>query len=158
MNDVAEPVDEKTEARHAAIRYLSRREHSADEIRSKLRTKSYPERLINEVVDDLLRQDLVSDERFAEAYVRSRCNRGFGPVRIQQELRERGVAEELISEYVDKSHPHWLKDAEQVRIKRFGVAEPAEYADRAKQMRYLQYRGFTHDQINRSFQHFDQDI
>lgn len=149
---VAESVDEeKAQIRHSAMGYLARREHSRLEIRKKLAQKRFSTDLIELVVTELVRENLVSDERFTEAYARSRTQRGFGPVRIRQELRERGVAEELIEQYASDGEPHWLAEMEQVRVKRFGPGKPEDFRDQAKQMRYLQYRGFSQSQISRVF-------
>lgn len=149
---VAETIEqEKAQIRFAAMGYLARREHSRLEMRNKLAQKNYPVDLIESVLADLIRENLLSDERFAEAYTRSRSNRGFGPVRIRLELRERGVAEELIDRVVSPAEPRWHEDVELVRSKRFGPTKPTEFKEQAKQMRYLQYRGFSQEQINRVF-------
>jgi len=103
------------------------------------------------VVDELQRAGLVSDERFSEMLVRVRRSRGFGPLRIKHDLQEKGVAGDLINQWVDTSSPEWKQDARQVRRKKFGVRPPKTFADKARQMRFLQYRGFTHDQIQRAF-------
>jgi len=137
--------------RQAALRHLARREYSRAELADKLARKGYAEQAIVPVLADLVQQRLLSDERFTEAYVRYRSNMGYGPRRIEQELRQRGVAEDLIAAHLDSNDAHWLDEVAQVRQKRFGPAVPSDYKDRAKQMRYLQYRGFTHEQINRAF-------
>lgn len=137
--------------RQAALRFLARREYSRSELTDKLARKGYSGDVVASVLADLMQQRLLSDERFTEAYVRYRSNMGYGPRRIEQELRERGVTEDLISTYLDSNDAGWLKEVSQVRQKRFGPVVPSDYKDRAKQMRYLQYRGFTHEQINRAF-------
>lgn len=144
-----------SQIRQAALRHLARREYSRAELADKLVRKGFAALDVLPVLDEMERQGLLSDERFTEAYVRYRCNLGFGPQRIEQELRERGVADNLINAYLDKTDAHWLDDVNQVRQKRFGPGVPADYKDRAKQMRYLQYRGFTHEQINRAFRQQD---
>lgn len=146
---------EKAQIRLSAMGYLARREHSRLELRTKLVQKNYPVELIESVLTDLIRENLLSDERFAEAYTRSRTQRGFGPLRIRQELRERGVAEELIEQCASDGEPHWMVEMEQVRVKRFGPAKPEDFRDQAKQMRYLQYRGFSQAQISRVFRSRD---
>ena len=103
------------------------------------------------MVDELQRAGLVSDERFSEMLVRVRRSRGFGPLRIKNELREKGVAGELIDLRLDMSSPEWVAVARQVRQKKFGARTPKTFSEKARQMRFLQYRGFTHDQIQRTF-------
>lgn len=97
------------------------------------------------------RAGLVSDERFTEMLVQVRRTRGFGPLRIKQELQEKGVAGELIDQWLDMSGPKWTNDIRWVRQKKFGAKLPKNFAERARQMRFLQYRGFTHDQIQHAF-------
>jgi len=125
---------------------LARREHSRAELHSKLRHKGFDVAIIENVVADLVRDNLVDDERFTEGYVRYRLNRGFGPLRVQIELRERGIDDALIDKYVDASGEHWLDRITTVQSKKFGNM-PNDFQERARQARFLQYRGFTSEQI-----------
>ena len=77
-----------------------------------------------------------------------RHRRGFGPVRLQQELLERGISAELIQQAVFGDDIDWLEAAKQAYVKKYGEQRAIEYAVRAKQARFLAYRGFTHEQIN----------
>jgi regulatory protein len=103
------------------------------------------------VIDGLRRVSLVSDERFTEMLVQARRTRGFGPLWIKKELQEKGVAGELIDQWLDISGREWTNDIRRVRQKKFGAKLPKDFAERARQMRFLQYRGFTHDQIQHAF-------
>jgi regulatory protein len=135
--------------RHKAMDLLARREHAAAELRRKLEAKGNPASAVATVVAELQHEGLVDDARFAEAFVRYRSNSGHGPLRIQLELRERGVSDGLAAASVDCADPQWLTLAAQVRSKRFGTAPPQDYQERARQARFLQYRGFTGDQTRR---------
>jgi regulatory protein len=84
--------------------------------------------------------------RFTESFIRSRLARGQGPVRIRAELAERGVADEQVAELLRATDVDWLAKARAVRSKRFGASPPRDYRERARQARFLQYRGFTADQ------------
>jgi regulatory protein len=130
---------------------LARREHSVAELAAKLIDKGCDEALASRVIGDLQRAGLVSDERFSEMLVRVRRARGFGPVRIKGELREKGVAGEMIERRLDVSSPAWVDAARQARQKKFGAGLPKNFTEKARQMRFLQYRGFTHDLIQRAF-------
>ncbi len=88
-----------------------------------------------------------------EMLVRARRARGFGPLWIKKELQEKGVAGELIAERLDVSGRGWLEEIRRVRQKKFGAKQPENFAARARQARFLQYRGFTHDQIRCAFGH-----
>jgi regulatory protein len=127
---------------------LARREYSVLELRTKLQTKGCDEKLAAATVKQLMKDGLVSDSRFAEGMVRYRRNRGLGPVRITLELQEKGVSEAIIEQWMDRKHPHWLAAAEHVREKKFGSSYPDSYDERVRQAKFLQYRGFSFDQID----------
>jgi regulatory protein len=152
--------------RKKAMDLLARREHTAAELQRKLqahgrkqRDKGHGTKAVTDaaaddiaemtarVIASLQAEGLVSDERFTEAYVRYRMTRGYGPQRIQAELRERGVDDKIQALYLDAGDCQWLEQVAQVRRKRFGETPPDDYKERARQARFLQYRGFTADQI-----------
>ncbi|MHB8428818.1 MAG: regulatory protein RecX [Acidiferrobacterales bacterium] len=146
-----------THARQTALDMLARREHSGKELQAKLRAKGYPEGLTGEVVAALTREGLASDERFAEALVNVRRARGYGPLRIRHELEQRGVSLELIDRWLEVSGAEWIEQVRRVREKKFGRQQPEEFAERARQMRFLQQRGYTHAQITRAMNADDLD-
>jgi len=136
----------------AAIRLLSRREHSAAELQQKLSTRDWGDEEvsaedIDELILELQRHGLQSDERFAESYINMRFNKGYGPVRIDNELRERGVSESIRRSCLQALAQQWEPLMRQVREKKFGKPIPGEYKERARQMRFLQYRGFASETI-----------
>ena len=128
---------------------LARREHSRQELRDKLLTRGFEDDEITPALQTLSREGLLSDERFTESFIHSRAERGSGPVKIRAELRQRGVADDLITAWLDERDHVWLERAEAVRRKKFGSALPVEYKEKARQMRFLQYRGFTPEQTRR---------
>ena len=105
-----------------------------------------------QVLDDLVQRQLLSDERFTEQYLSSRQRRGFGPVRIKGELRERGVKDELISAYLNEQNGSWNETLRQTHDKKFGVEPPDDIKEKARRVRFLEYRGFTGEQIKCFFQ------
>jgi regulatory protein len=126
---------------------LARREHSRGELEQKLIRKGCPPALAEAVAGTLAAERLLSDERFVEMLVRARRRRGYGPLRIQQELKEKQIAAEMIERWLDISGRDWIEDLKRVRSKRFGNRPPGSIAERAKQARFLQQRGFTFEQI-----------
>ncbi len=90
---------------------------------------------------------LLSDGRFAEDLLRVRRERGYGPLRIKKEMQDKGVDAQLIARYVDAADPQWVEVLKRVRRKKFGDRRPKSYQERARQARFLQYRGFTFDQV-----------
>jgi regulatory protein len=133
--------------RKKAMDLLARREHAVAELQQKLSARDYDADIVVEVVEQLVDEGLVSDARFTEAFVRYRANNGYGPRRIQSELRQRGVDEKMQAAYLDVGDSQWFEQAAQVRCKRFGEAMPEDFKERARQARFLQYRGFTSEQI-----------
>lgn len=95
-------------------------------------------------------EDYLSDERLAEVVARSRRRRGYGPMRIRKELEQKGLASEAIERWSDVRSKDWLAELERVRQKRFGGRSPSSFAERAKQARFLQQRGFTYEQIQQA--------
>ena len=135
--------------RATAMNLLARREHSTQELRDKLLARGFEDDVITPALQTLSREGLLSDERFTESFIHSRVDRGSGPLKIRAELRQRGVADELITAWLDERDQVWLERAEAVRCKKFGSTLPVEYKEKARQARFLQYRGFTPEQTRR---------
>jgi regulatory protein len=125
---------------------LARREHSTLELRDKLLARGFENDEIMSALQTLSREGLLSDERFTESFIHSRVERGSGPVKIRAELRQRGVTDEVIANWLDERDRAWLERAEAVRCKKFGSALPVDYKEKARQARFLQYRGFSAEQ------------
>lgn len=130
------------------MNWLARREHSFAELRTKLAARNYTPEDIETTLTELAADGLVSDERFAESFVTARMRKGQGPVRIRVELKERGVAAEIIRLHLHDSALDWHSLARDVRRKKFGMTKPLEFKEKARQMRFLEYRGFTGEQIS----------
>ncbi len=130
-------------AKSVAVRLLSRREHSAFEIRDKLRQRDFDELEIEQTIIELQQGGWLSDERFAEAYIRMRQLKGFGPIRISIELNERGVKESIVDDFLQADDKVWQQTLEQQYLKKYKNKPIADYNDRAKRIRFLQYRGFA---------------
>ena len=137
-----------TSAKQLAVKLLARREHSAAEIRQKLQQREFSSSEIDEVVVELQKGDWLSDERFTEAYIRSRRLKGFGPVRIAVELRERGVDETLVSRYLLADDEVWVQTMREEYQRKYRGTSYEDYQEKAKRMRFLQYRGFPLDKIH----------
>lgn len=146
-SDKPEPVKlaSAKDLRLGAMNILARREHSRKEVRDKLLQKFDPDtELLETVLDQLVADDLLSDQRFSEAFVRWRVGKGQGPVRIRMELRERGVDGGAVLRECDVD---WFALVVEVAHKRFGASPATDPKQRAKRMRFLQYRGFTGEHI-----------
>lgn len=135
------------EARKKAMDYLARREHGRAELLAKLEKAGFDPNTAQDTVARLVDDGLQSDTRFVEAFIRSRIGQGKGPVRIRAELREHGVDDSLIGDVLAAADEDWAGLAREVRRKKFGSAVPGDFKEKARQMRFLQSRGFESDHI-----------
>ena len=130
-----------------ALELLARREHSRLELTRKLTARGFPSDVIEPALEELERAGSLADARFTDTFVRSRVQKGQGPQRIRAELAQRGIADAAADEVLRGADVDWLATIRAVRRKRFGPEPPRDYADRARQARFLQYRGFNSEQI-----------
>jgi regulatory protein len=133
--------------KRTAVEHLARRDHSRRELERKLAARGFPEHVIASALDALEASGTLVAARFTETFIRSRLGRGQGPVRIRGELAQRGVAESEAASGLREAEVDWLTAAREARRKRFGAAPPLDLRERARQARFLQYRGFTADQV-----------
>ena len=139
--------DKPVEARKKAMDFLARREHGRAELISKLCRSGFEPDIADEAVAGLVADGLQSDARFVEAMVAARINQGKGPLRISADLRESGIADAEIARGLEAAGHDWCTAAIEVRQKKFGGRRPADFKEKARQMRFLQSRGFDADQI-----------
>lgn len=139
------PVDPKTQA----LKLLARREHSARELKRKLKARGISDEDADSAVAHATAEGWQSDPRYAGMLVRTRIAGGYGPVRIEAELEVAGVPAEEIRAALDVAEVDWSALAAQVHARKFG-APPRSSAERAKHYRYLQSRGFDSGQIARA--------
>jgi len=135
------------EARKKAMDYLARREYGFDELIKKLETAGFYSDIAADVVLVLRGDGLQSDQRFAGSFVQSRISQGKGPARIRQELKERGLRSTLVAEALQATDTDWYALALDIRVRKFGTDLPVDFKEKARQMRFLQYRGFEQDHI-----------
>lgn len=138
-----------------AIDLLARRDHSRFELQQKLRQRGFVPEQITDLLQTLAEQGLQSDRCFADNYCRARMNKGYGPLRIAAELQQRGIVQELIEQCLSAVETNWLQQAICVQRKRFGKKIPVDFHERARQMRFLQYRGFSSEHIHGIFSMID---
>jgi len=140
--------DQAQTLRVAALRLLTRRDHSRAELEKKLAEQAESAEQLEQVLDRLQTERLLSDHRYATQRATSRGSR-YGNARIKQELRQQGVSDSDIAAAL----PEAGDEAERCRsvwAKKFGET-PKTAEERAKQMRFLQYRGFSGDAIQKVF-------
>jgi len=135
-------MGEAIDCEKAAVRLLARREHSRRELRHKLGQRGFDDAVIDEVLARLREEGWQSDTRYAESYVRSRIERGYGPDRIGAELRQRGVDEMTAEQAVSAAEADWPALARR-QLRRHFSAPPADFDQRVKRYRHLLNRGFA---------------
>ncbi len=133
------------------MQWLVRREHSQQELSLKLKREGCDSKTVEALIASLQSSGAQSDRRYTEMYVRSRAGRGYGPVRIGHELKQSGVDDALIAEILYEDQIDWFVAATRVRHKKFGNSLPEDHVAEAKQKAFLQYRGFSFEHINESF-------
>jgi regulatory protein len=132
--------------RAAALALLARRDFARGELCARLRGRGFEPATVDKVLARLAAGGLLDDERFAQNYVTWHAGRGQGPNRIAADLRRQGLAEELVRSVLE-SGADWHALAGRVLRAKFGGRPPASWADKARQARFLQYRGFSADHI-----------
>lgn len=141
----SEPPD-PAGARDAALRSLGRREHSAAQLKAKLRLRGYTDETVEHAVGDLVERGWQSDARFAEMLVRSRATQGYGPLRIEAELRAAGVNDEGVRAAMEAFDGDWRSILAAHQERRFG-GPPQGREAAVKQYRYFAGRGHRHEHI-----------
>jgi regulatory protein len=131
--------------RERALRLLARREHSRAELGRKLAVHAGSEDDLEALLEDLLRRKLLSEERYAESRAHS-LSRKYGAARIAHELRAKGLDKGLAEQASSAARATEVERAREVWRRKFRVA-PKTRGEQAKQMRFLQSRGFSFDAI-----------
>ncbi len=138
--------------RAKAMELLARREHSRLELRQKLIQRGYSPAQIDPVLDRLIEECVLDESRYAELYASTRADKGYGPLRIARELRERGVPDDAVAAALAGLADDWPPKLRELHRKRFKSLVPADAAGRMGQIRVLRQHGFTLDQIKRLFE------
>lgn len=141
-------LDSPAAVRRAAMDLLARREHGRIELSRKLRSRGAPVELIEPALERLADEGLLSEARYLESFVRMRANAGYGPLRIREELTQRGLAREDIEQALRDSGFDWNAQLHEVWLRKFGEL-PVDQRERARQGRFLSYRGYPLDLIGR---------
>ena len=132
---------------HKAIDFLARREHSVQELQQKLLQRNYHIEDISNVVDYLIQNNYLSDQRYSEALFRLRFNKGYGKYYIDNELRQKGISSAQINALHTEQVVDWTAQAALVYQKKYANKNIDGQKEKAKRVRYLQSRGFSHDEI-----------
>ncbi len=134
--------------RHKITRLLSKREHSVAEIIQKLSQQEFSTSDIHTVLDKFVENGIQSDARFTFHFVRNCMMKGQGLSRVKQALKVHNIDSSILHEALDELEIDWYSRAYEVKCKKFGEEVETDWQKKQKQMRFLQYRGFSQDQIS----------
>lgn len=136
----------KSTAIQYVVYLLSRRDYSERELRQKLKQKEYSNEESEQAIETAQQHNWQSDERFCRQFIRYRSQQGYGPNRLKQELRFKGIADWLISQELENSDIDWFELAERTFEKKC----PSHWDIKAKQKmwRYMVSHGFYTDHFS----------
>ena len=137
-------------ARRTALDLLARREHSLHELLDKIGER-HPEldadSVVRPVLEQLAADNLQSDQRFVEAWIRYRSTRGDGPLKISSSLQPRKIASALLKKALYEEGPDWVELCREVMQRKFRLDAKPTASQLGKVQRFLMQRGFTSEQI-----------
>jgi regulatory protein len=142
----SEQAGDPAAALAAAVTLLARREFCSIELAAKLAAKGFTPEAVRAALAELIERHYLDDERYTRQFVVIHGERGQGPLRIRRDLAQLGLPAALIETQLE-SQGEWAAVARRVLTRRFGAAPPRSWPDKARRMRFLQYRGFATDDI-----------
>lgn len=148
MNVMKKTHPHKFSARETAMYLLSRRDHGIHELQQKLSAKEYSSEDIEIAMKFCSEHGYLDDFRYAKSLVRQHIAKGHGKLRIVQALRYKRVSDSDIDSAFSEEEVDWYQLAKTVAVKKFNNEKAQDQKAYAKQVRFLQYRGFDFEQIN----------
>ncbi len=135
-------------SKEAAIQLLSRRDHGEYELYQKLTLKGYSDEEVQAAVNFCLDHNYLDDLRYAKSQVRQHVYKGHGERRIRQELSLKRVSEQVVEMALEEEPQDWFELAKLTAEKKFKGKPASDQKEYAKQVRFLQYRGYSFEQIS----------
>ncbi|WP_339079609.1 recombination regulator RecX [Pseudomonas sp. TMP9] len=142
-------LDNPVAVRRVAMDLLARREHGRVELTRKLRSRGAADELIETALDRLTQEGLLSEARYLQAFVSYKARAGYGPLRIREELTQRGLFRGDIEQALRDSGIDWREQLQETWQRKFAGLLPNDARERAKQGRYLSYRGYPLELVGR---------
>lgn len=139
-------LETKSDIKNAALGLLARREHSVKELITKLAGRCADEDMLDNVIFSLQESGYVSDQRFVESFLRQRVNQGYGPKKIQFDMRDKGISADMLDLAMEEQEIDWFSLALDVYRRKFRGEESFDAKGYAKRMRYMMQRGFDTEQ------------
>jgi regulatory protein len=129
------------------VALLARRDFAAVELGAKLVKSGFEGTVVQSVISELGERGLIDDRRFLEHFIAYHAGRGQGPRRIRRDLTALGLDGSQVDAALEAGAVDWPQRAGEVRRQKFGARLPAAWAEKGRQARFLQYRGFSADHI-----------
>ncbi|MDU7914947.1 MAG: regulatory protein RecX [Klebsiella grimontii] len=126
-----------------AIRILAMRDHSEQELRR-----------VDNVVEWCIENRYLDDERFVRQFIASRSRKGYGPARVRQELKQKGISRETIEAAMRECEIDWAQLAKEQAQRKYGEPLPTIFAEKVKIQRFLLYRGYLMEDIQEIWRNF----
>ncbi|UIP28438.1 recombination regulator RecX [Photobacterium sp. TLY01] len=137
----------KISAKEAAVGYLSRRDHAKRELQQKLKQRGYSEQEVSDAVAYCQDYNWLDDARYAAMAVRNGVSKGWGMLRIKQEMKMKGVHDLCIKQALEEAEVDWFEQARAVAQRKFGDTQMDTPKEKARRLRFMQSRGFDFEQI-----------
>ncbi len=151
-----------------AMRVLSQRDHSRDELKRKLQLSSQraaylkqeenvpiPDELLEKVLDWCQESGWLNDQRFTERFIQSRARKGYGSQRVRMELQQKGISRDEINQAMMDTEVDWSQCAAELAKRKFGEPLPQTWAEKSKVQRFLMSKGFMMEDIQGVFRNID---
>ncbi len=145
-------TEQEQKLKNYVLYLLSRQEYSRKQLERKLEQKGAEPKFSSQLLDWCESHDFISESRFCESLIRQEINKGHGVQRIKAKGYEKGISAQRIDSTLSTMDIDWFELARSVFVKKYGDQSASDYPTKAKQMRYLAYRGFSPDQIHYAMQ------
>ena len=142
-----EPITKPEKLRARALYWLGQREFSVKDFRTKLERVCELDDLIDNLLADFIARDWLNEQRYMTSFVRQKISAGLGLFRIKQELQQHGIKSAESQLYFEQLDFDWFEQAQTTYQKKYGLSVCDDFKEKAKRFRYMQYRGFSPDEI-----------
>ena len=130
-----------------AVSLLARRDYASGELARTLSKMTENREKIDKALSRLAECGYLDDNRLITHMIDKHVRKKHGPARIKQEIRQKGFSPELVEQMLEKVDVDWYAMARELKVSKFGDAVASEAKEKNKQIRYLQYKGFSMDMI-----------
>lgn len=151
MTDEQQVVKDTNKLRVTALAWLGRQEYSIDKFSRKLEQYGATAEQVSLIVEEFCNANWLSETRYCQGFVRARIRKGQGRIRIINDARGHGLDKDILlaalTQAEDEDGVDWFELALETYRRRYGQTTIADMKEKAKRLRFMQYRGFTMEQI-----------